>query len=303
MDSVSSSFSSGEGSLRNRLLNNSEQLQQQARPRPESESSYDSDQFEGDLAARVMAEQEEAFRWRDLINPKKYILFLWTTFHRATFASICIAIILWASIFMYISFYYIYVPALDASHAIHFQFDSVCKETCSAPFADIQLHHYKSPAFFAKGQSYKVRVDLDLPESDINWDQGMFMVKLALLDAQKRKITSSARPAILRFKSPVLRYLTIACYWPLLVTGLKQETQHLEVVLLEDYTDHVLPRLGSATSAQIELGGKFYSLPANKTVSNNSGTLPLIARSIQLYTSTLIIQANLTGLRQVDGWK
>lgn len=250
-DSVSSSSLNDEPvSLRQRLLQERDHHIQERRA---SDESVDSDVV--DAMVRDELQPQPSFRFRDLFSPTYIILFMWNTFHRASFVSIFVIVLLWASVFLYVSFYYLYIPALDVSHAIHFQFDTVCQEKCTVPFAEIQLNQYKAPNFFAKGQLYKIRVDLALPESDINWDQGMFMVKLSLYDTQQRLVQYSARPSILQYKSPLLRYLSIAVYWPLLVTGLKHETQHMVIDLMEDYIDGVRAQVGSATSAKIELEG------------------------------------------------
>jgi len=239
-----------DASLRQRFLD------QRPSTTSDNSSSIASEEMDGQLNSLLTGARETpSLKFRDLLSPRQLILFLWNSLHRATFGTICILVLLWAAVFIYISFYYLYIPALDVSHAIHFQFDSVCKETCSVPFANIQLSQYKQPTFFAKGQQYRISVNLDIPESDINWDQGMFMLKVSLYDANQNAITTAARSSILRYKSPLLRILNTVVYWPLLVTGLKSETQHLNIPLIENYVDGVTPKTGTATSAVISLEG------------------------------------------------
>lgn len=285
-------------SLRQRLLGQRRPPTANSSLDGDAVGSVDSDELEGQLNMILNDDRDTPkFRLRDLFNPKRLILFLWNSLHRATFGTICVIVLLWASIFVYASFYYIYIPALDVAHAIHFQFDTVCKESCTMPFANIQLSQYKQPTFFATGQQYRISVNLHVPESDINWDQGMFMLKIQLFDNNHNEIITSSRPAILRYKSPLLRVLYTVVYWPLLVTGLKTETQHLTIPLIENYVDGIKPKAGTATSATITLEGAFrvHSMRFPTFL-----TFPLAARTIQVYTSSMIVQANLTGLRYVE---
>ncbi|KAI1309406.1 Seipin [Halotydeus destructor] len=257
-------------SFRNRFLANANQAG--------SVSSINSEEFDRQLNSAMYSNDQESeleFKLVDVFSPKKIILFLWRTLHRATFGTIFLLVLLWASVFMYISFYYLYIPALDMTHSVHFQFDSICTDKCTLPMANIYLSQYKSPTFFVKGQQYRVGVELDLPESDTNWDQGMFMLKVELFDTNMNLITSASRPAILQYKSPLLRVLSTVVYWPLLVTGLKSETQHLSIPLIESFADGLKPKAGSAAMAVVTLE----------------------ARTIQVYSSTLLISANLSGLR------
>lgn len=221
----------------------------------DSNSSVDSLTIEHRLNSTMVV--EPSFRFRDIFSPTLVVLLLWKTFHRVTFSGICFAVILWASVFLYISFYYSYIPALDVAHSIHFQFDGTCKDTCTVPVANVLLSNYKTPSFFAKGQSYKIRLDLSMPESDVNWDQGMFMARIQLQDSQQRFIATASRPAILKYKSFALRCMAFFWFWPYLIMGFKEETQHLSIVLIEDYLDGVKPNMGTATNAQIDLQCEF----------------------------------------------
>lgn len=222
---------------------------------------------------------ETGFRIWNLFSPAWYLSVIWNWIHSATFASVFVILLIWASIFIYITFYFLYIPSLDLSRAIHFQFDSDCpntqKDLCSNPQADIQLAQYKSPTLFAKGQQYRIRVDMNIPESHVNKDQGMFMIRLTLHDMNQKAIISSSRPSMLTYRSLPVKLIHTFFSWPLFVTGFKRESEDIRVPLIDEYVDGTRPAHGPAVSARVEL----------------------IARNLQVYSSTLIIQAHLTGLR------
>ena len=150
------------------------------------------------------------------------------------------------------------------------------KGTCNNPYAELQLSSLRSPMYFARGQLYKFRLDMVLPESEINWNQGMFMVRLKLIDNQKKQIVNIAKPVILKYKSPLLRIIYTVFYWPLLVVGLMTETQSTSIMLIEDFSEGSYPNVGPLTEAIIQIE----------------------ARQIQIEPpSKLVIHAHLQGLR------
>jgi len=232
-------------------------------------------------------EDIEPFTLWSLLSPRFYLSVIWNTIHSATFASVFVILLMWASIFIYITFYFLYIPSLDLSRSIHFQFDADCdaqsvswngkslEPPCRHPAALIPLGQYKSPTLFAKGQQYRIRVDLSVPDSEVNHRQGMFMVKLVLMDAKERTIVSSSRPAMITFRSHPVKLIHTFFNWPFYVIGVKRESEDLHIPLVEEYIDGTRPNHGPASIAKVTI----------------------IARDIQIYSAVLTIQANLTGLR------
>jgi seipin len=118
-------------------------------------------------------------------------------------------------------------------------------------------------------------VDLNLPDSEVNMRQGMFMIHLTLLDSNNQVIVSSSRPALMTHRSIPVKLIHTFFSWPFYLIGIKKEAEQLEVPLVEDYVDGIRSNKGPASSAKVVL----------------------VARDLQVYSSTLSIQANLTGLR------
>lgn len=167
-------------------------------------------------------------------------------------------LIIWSSAFIYLTFYYIYIPISTYQHLINFQFDSDCLKDCNHPYAEVALNDYKTPFLFAKGQSYKFLVELDLPESNVNWDQGMFMLRLQLIDEKGNLISDTATSSILQYKSPLLRIITLIFYWPFLIFNFKQEAQHLSIPLHKNYIDNIIQGKGPAILAKLIVEGKIF---------------------------------------------
>ncbi|XP_018566876.1 seipin isoform X3 [Anoplophora glabripennis] len=110
------------------------------------------------------------------VNNVREILF------RGTVIALITALLVWLSIFMYIAFYYVYVPTISHERAVHLKFrpcgtgDSykIIKGICSFPSAHVQLTNRQQ--LLMMGQPYKIHLDLDMPESPTNRELGMFMV-------------------------------------------------------------------------------------------------------------------------------
>lgn len=92
---------------------------------------------------------------------------------------VAFGVILWTAIFMYVGFYYTYMPVTAHAKTAHMQF-SPCEDgrgICSFPQAHIQLT--KNQQLLMVGQPYRVLVLIDMPESPKNQNMGMFLVSLA----------------------------------------------------------------------------------------------------------------------------
>ena len=56
------------------------------------------------------------------------------------------------------------------------------------------------------GQPYEVTIHLELPESPINMELGMFMVNLSFYSSEGRAVSSSARPVSRYIEQSMLSY-------------------------------------------------------------------------------------------------
>ncbi|CAG5059873.1 unnamed protein product [Parnassius apollo] len=181
---------------------------------------------------------------------------------------------MWISIFMYIIFYYIYMPNVTHIRPVHLQFRS-CEENmgvCSFPSAHIQLTRWNN--LLMPGQLYRIKLLLDMPESQVNKDLGMFMVCAQMRAKGGVFVSSSCRSAMLRYRSRLHEFIRTTVFAPLLLSGFDEEKQQIQVELFSDFVDDSeLP----VTDAYVELQSRF----------------------AQTYSCELHIQAHFSGLRYV----
>ncbi|KAG0789473.1 hypothetical protein G6F22_006697 [Rhizopus arrhizus] len=127
----------------------------------------------------------------------------------------------------------------------------------------------------ATDQAYDVSVQLYVPTSDINFNLGNFMVQLDLLLHNGSLLTTSSRPAILRYQSSPQRILRVLAKVVPLIIGWTDESQGINVPLMKGFIER---KNQPVTHARITL-----SQP-----------------QLQLYKATLNIVADFHGLRGTD---
>ncbi|XP_022095667.1 seipin-like [Acanthaster planci] len=205
----------------------------------------------------------------------------WMTWLKSTaFRVIAVLLIatlqLWLAIFLYGSFYYAYMPTVSHINPVYLQF-SACKEfgPQHCPFPSVNSTLLKNPEMghlLMRGQKYRILLELDMPQSPVNENQGVFMVRLDLYAAGGETTASSSRPAMMHYQSNLLKTLQTLFFIPMLLSGYSEEKQTLTVSLLENFVDNPYKPI---VGAHIELQ----------------------ARQLEIYSSVLKIQAHFSGLR------
>lgn len=194
--------------------------------------------------------------------------------NQASLVSLYSLLILSTSIFIYITIYNNYVPVVLHTRPVHLQFDSTCKDNCSNPYAVVNFNDVRSSFYLARGQAYKFVMQLEMPESDVNWKQGMFMIRLRLIESQGKTLYDISRPAALKYKTFLTRMINSLVWSPFLVTQYKYEVQTMNIQLIDNYIE----------------GAQFYFNKMDRAL------VELLARDVQVYSAHLHIMANLTGL-------
>ncbi|XP_053620786.1 seipin [Plodia interpunctella] len=192
--------------------------------------------------------------------------------YRAGVITLFLTAILWISIFMYVIFYYTYMPNVTHVRPVHLQFKS-CEEnmgTCSFPSAHVQLTRRAS--MLMSTQSYHIKLVLDMPESQMNKDLGMFMVCAQMRAKGGVLVSSSCRSAMLRHRSKLHEVIRTFILSPFLLIGVDEEKQQLQVELFSDFEDD--PNM-PVTDAYVELQSRY----------------------AQVYSCELHVLAHFTGLR------
>ncbi|XP_067007433.1 seipin [Anabrus simplex] len=191
---------------------------------------------------------------------------------RGGIVAVVASVILWVAVFLYVAFYYAYMPALTHSRPVHLQFKS-CEEDkgiCSFPSAHVKLT--RKQHLLMVGQSYKFLLNLEMPESPANKRLGMFMACIQLRDKGGTLVSHSCRSGMLHYRSKLLHFLSTMVFSPMLVFGSSEEKQTLTMELFSDFEED---QNHPVTDIYVEIQ----------------------TRHIELYSATLNINAHFTGLR------
>lgn len=200
------------------------------------------------------------------------------TLFQAAILFCTLGLLLWVSIFLYGSFYYSYMPSVSFATPVHFYYTSDCdaleSALCSFPTANISFMKNERDQVMANGQPYRVSLELELPESPVNQQLGMFMIKMFCYTRGGKTVSTVGRSTMLHYRSFFLQTLSTLFYAPLLLTGMAEQKQLVEVELFSDYkTNAYQPTVG----AVIEIHSK----------------------RVQIYSSQLRVHAYFTGIRYV----
>nr|XP_057932199.1 seipin-like [Doryrhamphus excisus] len=189
-----------------------------------------------------------------------------------------LGLLLWVSIFLYGSFYYSYMPTVSFSAPVHFYYASDCDASelalCSFPTANISFMKNDRDQVLAYGQPYRISLELELPESPVNEQLGMFMVKMSCYTRGGGTVSSVGRSTMLHYRSSLLQTMSTFLFSPLLLTGMAEQKQLIEVELFSAYkTNSYQPTVGAVVEIQ--------------------------SKRVQIYSSQLRIHAYFTGVRYI----
>ena len=152
-------------------------------------------------------------------------------------------ILLLTSVLTYKIFYYWFIPNNSLIQPVHFQHDVSCisKTTqfdlktvfnCNFSYYEIPYEQYRN--FFSRSQSYNFVLQLELPDSDVNNNIGMFMVSLNLYDYADQLLLKVSRPALLPYTSTILRHFKLLFFIWFYLFGYMQEVHVLRLPLIDD---------------------------------------------------------------------
>ncbi|XP_062341126.1 seipin isoform X1 [Osmerus eperlanus] len=199
------------------------------------------------------------------------------TLLRAAILFCVLVLILWVAIFLYGSFYYSYMPTVSFSTPVHYYYRTDCESSdaiCSFPIGNISLLKNGRDQVMIHGQPYRISLELEMPESPVNEQLGMFMIKMSCYTKNGQIVSSVARSAMLHYRSSLLQTLSTLLFSPLLVTGMVEQKQLVDVELYSDYkTNSYQPTIGAVIEFQ--------------------------SRRVQIYSAQLRIHAYFTGIRYI----
>jgi len=176
------------------------------------------------------------------------------------------------SLFFYGTFYYAFMPLQIYEEPINFQFQPCDNEpgVCSFPNASIELNRKIK---LMAGLPYSISLRLEVPESTVNQNLGMFMTCMNL-ELQDKKEIQSCKSSILQFRSSFLIYLETLAFSPFLVSGTSSQKQYVVVNSFPKFYDDLK---NPAAWAHIQIQSKF----------------------IQIYSAEVLVHAEFSGLRHI----
>uniref|UniRef100_UPI0037E8BA37 seipin-like n=1 Tax=Semicossyphus pulcher TaxID=241346 RepID=UPI0037E8BA37 len=200
------------------------------------------------------------------------------TLFQAAILFCVLVLLLWVSIFLYGSFYYSYMPTVSFSTPVHFYYSSDCDASesglCSFPKANISFMKNERDQVMAFGQPYRISLELEMPESPVNEQLGMFMVKMSSFTKGGKTVASVGRSTMLHYRSSLLQTMATFLFSPFLLTGMTEQKQLIDVELFSEYkTNAYQPTVGAVIEVQ--------------------------SKRVQIYSSMLRIHAYFTGIRYV----
>eukprot|EP00088_Acartia_fossae_P069122 TRINITY_DN893_c0_g1_i2.p1 TRINITY_DN893_c0_g1~~TRINITY_DN893_c0_g1_i2.p1 ORF type:complete len:335 (+),score=53.88 TRINITY_DN893_c0_g1_i2:37-1041(+) len=176
------------------------------------------------------------------------------------------------AVFMYGTFYYAYMPLEMHEEPVNLQFRACPDQMglCSFPNASVHLH---PKIKLMQGQPYSISLRLEVPDSVNNQALGMFMSCLEVVYSNKNK-EHSCKSSILEFRSELLRIIETMAYSPFFLTGTSTQRQWITINYFSKFQDDP-------------------HFPAKELI------LEVQSKYIQVYSATLLVHAEFSGLRHI----
>ncbi|CAO0789722.1 unnamed protein product [Mucor circinelloides] len=172
---------------------------------------------------------------KTLLSPIVKVVFAPQTQRAVVKSLVIIIVVAWillTSFTAYLTFYQRYIPKTAHVEPIYFQYTDI-----ERPQGQVYFRGPNPVMPLRHEQAYDVSVQLHVPTSDINFDLGNFMVHVELQTKNGTVLAESSRPAILRYQSYTQRILHVMAKALPLLIGWTEESQHINVVLLESYIE------------------------------------------------------------------
>lgn len=202
-------------------------------------------------------------------------------FYRVISSFLMALVLFFVAILMYVTFYQAYMPVVAHIKPVYLQFSSDCQSSstalCSYPEAGVFFttpNKANDERMLMRGQMYKVFLDIEMPPSPTNEKLGMFMINIKFLSSKGTVLKSSSRSCMLHYESSLVRLFRTLFYSLPLTLGITEEKQKVEINFFDEYIDD---SYNPAVQAKVVI----------------------MTKQVEIYSSTLRLQASFTGLRYV----
>ncbi|ORX87499.1 hypothetical protein BCR32DRAFT_215288 [Anaeromyces robustus] len=174
------------------------------------------------------------------------------------------------SILGYCLFYFLYIPQIAHSLPVYFQYYNDIEQPIAE--VDLSVNSWRHSGILTGGQYYNVLIELNVPDSQHNYDLGNFMINLKFKNALNETVAYSSRPCIVKYKSFVQKNIETIVKTVPLFFDVAQESQTIYLPLIESYIE-------------------------DEEVSTTKAILTLSNKSLHLNSAKLNFEARFHGLR------
>jgi len=139
------------------------------------------------------------------------------------------------SILGYCLFYFLYIPQIAHSLPVYFQY----YDDIAQPIAEVDLSNksWRQSGILTGGQYYNVLIELNVPDSQHNYDLGNFMINISFKNAMNETVAYSSRPCIVKYKSFVQKNIETIVKTVPLFFDVAQESQTIHLPLFESFME------------------------------------------------------------------
>ena len=189
-----------------------------------------------------------------------------------TFSFIFIAVSVLATS-IYGAFYWSFVPKPIYEGPVHFVFEPCNEEMAKCGFLNgtIELSTDQNPPVLLDDQAYTLSLQLEMPESKVNQELGMFMTCAQVRSQDKLVLKKNCKSTIMKYKSGLIRSLELMFMWPAILTDYAGEQQMVRIQFLDDFQDdpmrpamsidfQVMSRFAEIYEAKYQVQAKFTGL-------------------------------------------
>ena len=180
----------------------------------------------------------------------------------------------------YGAFYISFVPTPVYEGSVHFTFEPCIREKGKCGFLNgsVTISDNSQPPILLNDQDYALWIELEMPESRINRDLGMFLTCAQIIGKDKTtQLRKVCKSTIMKYKSDWVRSLELLFKWPAILADYSGEKQFVHVQLIDDYRDDPM---SPAVTIDFQVKSRF----------------------AEIYAARYQVRAKFTGLRYILHW-
>ena len=197
---------------------------------------------------------------------------------------VAFGIILFLSAGVYAGFYTSFVPKPIHEGPVHFLFEPCQENNAKCGFLNASVSLSSRRSILMTNQDYILSLSLEMPESKLNRDLGMFVTCAKVSSKDGIIVRNACKSAMLKYKSEIIRIIELFFTWPAILTDYYGEKQFVHIQFLDNFQEdpmnpalavefEILSRHAEVYDAKFQIQAKFsglryllYYFPINSAV-------------------------------------